>query len=68
MNNNYVHRMCLAVVILPLIEKELGEFMHYWNTHCITQSSGNTIGGIPEDIHEMPQHYGNDVTHYPNIQ
>jgi hypothetical protein len=50
--------MCLAVVFLPLIEKELGEFMHYWNTHCIRQSNGNCIGGIPDDLHDMPQHDG----------
>ena len=50
--------MCLAVVFLPLIEKELQQFMHYWNTHCIRQSNGNCVGGIPDDLHDMPQHCG----------
>ena len=53
--------MYLAVVFLPLIEKELGEFVHYWNTHCIRQSNGNCVGGIPDDIYDMPQHYGKQL-------
>ena len=56
MRDNLYYRMCLAVVFLPLIEKELGEFMHYWNTHCIRPSSGNCIGAAVSLIISMTCH------------
>lgn len=52
----------MAVVFLPIVERELREFVQYWNTHRIRPSrNGNCIGGIPEDLFDMPLHYGQCV-------
>lgn len=56
----YTSLCCLlAVVFLPIIERELREYMAYWNTHMIRSSRlGNCLGGIPEDLFSMPAYYG----------
>ena len=55
-------RKCLAVVFIPIIERELREFVRYWNSHRIRNSRrGNCIGGIPDDLFQMPLHYGNGI-------
>lgn len=59
------YRKCLAVVFLPLIEKELQEYIIYWNSHRIRSSrQGNCLGGIPNDLFEMPAFYGKQ---YPSL-
>lgn len=55
---NEVHRQCLSVVFHRFIESGLNEFRHYWNTHCIRESHSDCIGGIPDDLYDMPLHYG----------
>lgn len=53
------HRKCLALVFVPILERELKEFVHYWNSHHIRPSRhGDCLGGIPNDLYEMPLHYG----------
>lgn len=52
------NRKCLAVVFTPLIKRELDEFVSLWNEHKIRQSTGDCLGGIPNDMYQMPQHYG----------
>ena len=55
----YYNRKCLAVVYAKLIQKELEEFVYYWNSHRIRHSRKyDCIGGIPDDLYEMPVHYG----------
>lgn len=56
--SNPHHMRCIAVVFLPLIESNLASFVHYWNTHKIRESNSDTIGGIPEDLYELPSVYG----------
>ena len=54
-----MYRNCLAVVFLPILERELSEFVTHWNTHKIRPSKhGDCLGGIPNDLFEMPLHYG----------
>ena len=46
-------------MFFPILERELNEFVHYWNTHRIRSSRhGNCIGGVPDDLYDMPEHYG----------
>lgn len=52
------HRKCLSVVYHKIIERELEDFVYYWNTHKIRKSRNNCIGGIPIDLFDMPIHYG----------
>ena len=52
-------RQCLALVFVPLLERELKEFVRYWNTHYIRPSRhGDCLGGIPNDLYQMPLYYG----------
>ena len=46
-------------MFLPVIERELTEYMHHWNSHLIRSSKcGNCLGGIPNDLFSMPSFYG----------
>lgn len=52
-------RKCLAIVFLPVLERELREFMIHWNTHRMRHNRlANCPGGVPEDLFDMPMHYG----------
>ena len=63
------YRKYLAVVFLPLIEKELQEYIIYWNSHRIRSSrQGNCLGGIPNDLFEMLAFYGKAIAmQYPSL-
>ena len=54
-----MYRKCLAVVFKSLLQHDINEFALYWNSHKIRESKQfNCIGGIPNDLHEMPDYYG----------
>ncbi len=46
---------------MPLIQRELDEFRKHWNSHHITASRGDCLGGIPDDLYEMPHHHGRRI-------
>ena len=53
------YRDFLVVVFFPILEKELHEFVRYWNTHRIRYNSkADCPGGIPEDLFNMPLYVG----------
>ena len=58
---NLYYRACLSIVFPPIIEKELEEYMAYWNSHCIRSSRGDCLGGIPNDLFDMPAYYGKAI-------
>ena len=45
------------MVFGPIVDMELESFRVYWNKHCVRRSH-NVYGGIPYDLHEMPEFYG----------
>lgn len=55
---NALYRWTLAFTMIGLLRQELQEFVNSWNSHIIRQSRCDVIGGIPEDLYEMPQNYG----------
>lgn len=55
----YLYRKCLAFVSVPLLTKDLVEFVSQWNTHPIRRNHlADCPGGIPVDIYEMPVEFG----------
>ena len=56
---NFINRKCLHTVFYALIERELAEFMAHWNSHVMRASrNGECLGGIPNDLYDMPSYYG----------
>lgn len=52
-------RKCLALSILPVVRRDLEEFVVYWNTHHIRPSSTAFCpSGRPDDLFAMPHIYG----------
>ena len=50
----------MAVSIIPVVRRDLQEFVEYWNTHHIRSSSRAFCpSGRPDDMFDMPQIYGN---------
>ena len=59
-------RKCLALDFVPILERELNEFVQHWNSHHIRPSrKGNCIVEIPNDLYQMPIHYGLLVNAWP---
>lgn len=60
-------RYCLAYSVVLLLEKELNEFVQYWNSHLIR---ANRLTGMtsatPNDLYEMPNYHGKLTRHYFN--
>lgn len=54
----HTHRWTLAYTVSDLLQHEVDEFVKHWNTHTIHQSCADCIGGIPDDLYDMPQNYG----------
>ena len=49
----------MSVAFLPLIQREVQDFMMYWNTHHIRPSHMALCpSGRPDDMFDMPQLYG----------
>ena len=62
--NYYIldYRKRLAIVFTPLLEQELRQFKAHWNSHRIRESRhADCPGGIPDDLYDMPVHYGKHV-------
>ena len=58
---NFYYRKCFELVFHPVIERELREYMVYWNTHSI---HFNRLANWPEDLFDMPEHYGRFACNY----
>lgn len=49
----------MAITIMPVVRREVEEFVQYWNTHHIRPSFGAAgPSGRPDDLYDMPQLYG----------
>ena len=45
--------------MVPLLTKEINEFVMHWNSHHIRPSTyAISPGGVPEDLFDMPDYYG----------
>ena len=56
----HVHRYTLAFVFVPLLQKDLKEFVEDWNTHPIRcNKQSDSPSGRPEDMYSLPVIYGN---------
>lgn len=54
-------RQCLAYVVVPMLKKEIEEFLQLWNTHPIRCNKKAGIPhGIPNDLYVMPSDKGNN--------
>ena len=52
-------RYILAFTVENLLNKEMKEFVDYWNTHANRRCKQDGCpSGIPEDLYEMPSTYG----------
>ena len=50
---------CLAVVLSSIIQRELDDFVSYWNSHSIRPNRlAECPSGRPDDLFEMPQEFG----------
>ena len=48
----------LVFVIHSLLQRELTEFMQYWNSHTIrTNTSTECPAGIPDDLYRIPEEF-----------
>ena len=58
----YYHpKQCLAIVFLPILERELQEFVQYWNSHPLRRNRLTECPqGIPDDLYDMPNQYGRE--------
>ena len=51
-------RQILAIVFLPLLSRELREFVQYWNSHKLRKNrTAECPQAIPDDLYDMPEHY-----------
>lgn len=46
-----------------ILQNDIDEFVQQWNRHRIRQSRADCIGGIPEDLYDMPQTHGTQTNH-----
>ena len=51
---------CSWFCFARLLQDELDELVHKWNTHYIKKSNHNVISGIPEELFYLPQTVGFD--------
>ncbi len=51
-----LYREILRFTIGDLLENELKEFVHYWNTHRIRKNNQSlSPSGIPDELYDMPE-------------
>ncbi|XP_048584290.1 uncharacterized protein LOC5506459 [Nematostella vectensis] len=56
---NHLHRQCLQYVFMPLLRRELKEFVEEHNSHRIRRQKDRlTPQGIPEDLYSFPERFG----------
>ena len=54
-----VNRRVLAYCSVHIIEKELNDYKHHWNSHKVRHNSKSSLPcGIPSDLFDMPKNYG----------
>ena len=54
-------RQCLAIVFLPILERELQEFVQYWNSYPLRRNRVTECPqGIPDDLYDMHNQYGRE--------
>lgn len=58
-----IYRWTLAYTVSDLLQHEVDEFVEQWNTHRIRQSGSDCIGGIPDDLYDMPCTYGQHIAY-----
>ena len=59
-NTYFIGSYCLIYVFLPILKKELNNFMDFWNTHQIRFNRlARCPSGRPDDLYDMPQLFGN---------
>ena len=55
----HMHRWCMVFAFLPVLKKELDEFVLLWNTHHIRPTRLVACpSGRPDDIYELPELFG----------
>lgn len=58
-------RYCLLYTSVPLLEKELDDFVFFWNSHLIRKNKlSQSPSGVPNEMHELPALYGKLSTSY----
>ena len=63
-STNDLHKQLIAMTVLPALRRDIEEFVSYWNSHNIRQTSGARCPpGQPDDLYEMPAAYGEQVFH-----
>ena len=56
-------RHILAFTVEKILEQELHEFQHFWNTHHIQKNRQSASPhGIPNDLYEMPELFGTKLS------
>ena len=46
---------CLWFSFSNLLQKELDEVRHHWNTHYIRRSRHDTLAGRPDELYYLPE-------------
>ena len=50
-----LYRYTLAFVVGPVLQRDISEFVHDWNTHLVRKNKhGNAPCGRPIDLYDMP--------------
>ena len=52
---NMLEAECLWFSFSNLLQKELDEVRHHWNTHYIRRSRHDTLAGRPDELYYLPE-------------
>lgn len=56
---NHFLRECLAYSFAGVLQNDLDEYKHYWNTHLIRANRlAECPSGVPEEMYSLPHMYG----------
>ena len=59
MNVIFYFRNCMAYLMIPVLEKEIGVFVDLWNSHRIRKQKDVVLpDGVPNHIYDFPEEYG----------
>ena len=59
-----MHIQCLAVVLSTLLQRELDDFVSYWNSHSIRSNRcAECPSGRPDDLFEIPRVWYDNKLH-----
>ena len=59
-SGNTYHNECLWFCFNEILQKDLDFFRIHWNTHYIRQSRHDSIGGKPDELFFLPEHFGGE--------